>query len=159
MKLTHDEASQLLYREARYMDAASYDEWLSLWAADGVYWVPANDADNDPSRHFALVYLDLDGLRARFMRLVREDAYAQNPPSRLCRVVSNVEVEGIDGDADRAIVHSTFNLTELRRGDQHTFAGRSEHQLLLDDGAWKIERKKVVLVNLDEPIGNLSFLV
>lgn len=158
MRLTHDEARQLLYREARYMDTASYDDWLALWAEQGTYWVPCNDADTDPARHVALLYLDLDGLRARFMRLVRDDAYAQNPPSRLCRVVSNVEIDG-DDDLDTATVHSTFNLTELRRGHQNTFAGRSEHSLVLQEGAWKIERKKVVLVNLDEPIANLSFLV
>jgi 3-phenylpropionate/cinnamic acid dioxygenase small subunit len=159
MKLTIEEACQFLYREARYMDTADYEAWLGLWADDGVYWVPCNDQDADPSRHIALVYADRAGMTGRLRRLQSGDAYTQDPPSRMSRVVSNVEVEPVADNAERALVHSTFNLTEVRRGEIHTFAGRSEHELALTGGEWQIARKKVVLVNLDDPIANLSFLV
>ena len=32
---------QFLYLEAMYLDRKLYDEWLDLFAEDGLYWVPA----------------------------------------------------------------------------------------------------------------------
>lgn len=158
MKLSYEEACGLVYREARLLDSRQYDEWLVMWAGEATYHVPCNDADADPNRHITLLYLDRPGIQARLLRL-GYDAYAQDPPSRMSRVVSNVEVEPVDDDPDSARVHSAFNLTELRRGEQHTFAGRVEHIFVIEDGEWRIRRKKVVLVNLDEPIGNMTFMI
>jgi Ring hydroxylating beta subunit len=30
------------------MDQHAYDEWLSLWTDDALYWVPCNENDFDP---------------------------------------------------------------------------------------------------------------
>jgi 3-phenylpropionate/cinnamic acid dioxygenase small subunit len=54
---------------------------------------------------------------------------------------------------------SGFILYELRRGKERIFAGRYEHRLQLIDGTWKIASKKVVLINNDEVIDNLTFIV
>jgi 3-phenylpropionate/cinnamic acid dioxygenase small subunit len=56
-------------------------------------------------------------------------------------------------------VHSNFNLTELRRSRQDTFAGRTIHKLRPQDSSFKITYKKVLLVNNDEVIDNLTFLI
>ena len=44
------EIAQFLFREARLMDEHRYEEWLTLWADDGVYWVPCGHEDTDPLR-------------------------------------------------------------------------------------------------------------
>jgi 3-phenylpropionate/cinnamic acid dioxygenase small subunit len=56
-------------------------------------------------------------------------------------------------------VYSNFNLTELRRSQQRTFAGRTIHKLRPEGNSFKIAYKKVLLVNNDEVISNLTFLV
>lgn len=153
-----EQVSQFLYREARLLDESRYTEWLALWAPEAEYWVPCNDGDNDPRKHIAVAYLDRKGLEGRVMRLNSGQAYAQDPPSRMCRIVANIEVEEAP-EPHKVVVHANFNLTELRRHEQHTFAGRYEYTLIADNDAWLIERKKATLVNADEPIANLSFFL
>lgn len=155
--LDHHDAQQFLYREARLMDTHAYEAWLALWARDAHYWIPCNADDYDTSRHVSLVNEDRAGLEDRVRRLLSGAHYAQDPRSRLSRVVSNVELE--DVAADELVVHSTFNLSAHRRGRIDVVAGRVVHRLVREDGDVRISAKKVVLVDNDDTIMNLTYLV
>jgi len=157
MPVDRQQIENFLYREARLMDEHAYDEWLSLWTEDALYWVPCNDDDIDPQRHVSIIYDNRARLEDRIERMKSGAAYAQDPKSRLRRMVSNVEVE--EGDNGEVTVYSNFNLTELRRGRQDTFAGRTIHKLRPQGASFKIAYKKVLLVNNDEVIDNLTFLI
>jgi benzoate/toluate 1,2-dioxygenase beta subunit len=157
MPLDRHQIENFLYREARLMDENAYDEWFALWTDDALYWVPANADDIDPLRHVSIVYEDKARLEDRIERLKSGVAYAQDPKSRMRRVISNIELE--EGESGEVIVYSNFNLTELRRSQQRTFAGRTIHKLRPDGNSFKIAYKKVLLVNNDEVISNLTFLV
>jgi benzoate/toluate 1,2-dioxygenase beta subunit len=148
---------RFLYREARLMDENAYAEWLALWADDALYWIPCGGDDVDPMRKVSTVYDDRKRLEARIKRLLSGNAHAQAPPSRLRRVVSNIESEEA---ADGAITtYSNFVLGEVRRGKQDVFIGQSTHKLRPSGDDLRIFFKKVVLVNGDEYIDNLTFLV
>ena len=157
MPVDRHQIENFLYREARLMDEHAYDEWLSLWAEDALYWVPCNEDDIDPQRHVSIIYDNRPRLEDRIERLKSDAAYAQDPKSRLRRVVSNVEIE--EEDNGEVTVYANFNLTELRRSRQDTFAGRTIHKLRPQDASFKIAYKKVLLVNNDEVIDNLTFLI
>jgi 3-phenylpropionate/cinnamic acid dioxygenase small subunit len=157
MPVDRHQIENFLYREARLMDEHAYDEWLSLWTEDALYWVPCNDDDIDPQRHVSIIYDNRPRLEDRIERLKSGAAYAQDPKSRLRRVVSNVEIE--EGDNGEVTVYSNFNLTELRRSRQDTFAGRTIHTLRPHGAGFQIAYKKVLLVNNDEVIDNLTFLI
>ena len=157
MSIDRHKVESFLYREARFMDEHAYDEWLALWTDDAIYWVPCNEDDFDPERHVSIVYENRARLEDRITRLKSGAAYAQDPKSRLSRVVSNVEIE--DGDDSETIVHSTFNVTALRRGRIDVFAGRAIHKLRPDGDSYKIAYKKVLLINNDQVINNLTFLI
>jgi len=146
-----------LYREARLMDENAYAEWLALWADDALYWVPATDDDIDPETHVSTIYDDRARLEARIKRLSSGNAFSQDPKSRMRRVISNIEIE--EGANGEITAYSNFVLTELRRGKQDVFAGRTIHKLRTAGDAFKIFYKKVMLVNNDEFIDNLTFLV
>lgn len=146
-----------LYREARLMDENAYDEWLSLWTDDALYWVPCNRDDSDPLREISAIYDDRTRLQGRIDRLKSGVAYAQDPKSRMRRLISNIEIE--DADNSELIVSSNFMLVELRRSKQDLFAGRTIHRLRPEDDSFRICHKKVLLVNNDEVIDNLTFLV
>ena len=75
------------------------------------------------------------------------------------RLLSNVEVTRTD---DGYEVGSNFILTEIVAQSTHAmrvWAGRSTHRLRRIDGALKLASKKVVLVNGDEAIPTLAFLI
>jgi 3-phenylpropionate/cinnamic acid dioxygenase small subunit len=157
MSVDRHKIESFLYREARLMDEHAYDEWLALWTDDALYWVPCNEDDIDPERHVSIVYENKARLEDRIARLKSGAAYAQDPKSRLSRVVSNIEIE--DESDTEAIVRSTFNVTALRRGWMDIFAGRAVHKLRPEGGSFRIVYKKVLLINNDVVIHNLTFLI
>jgi 3-phenylpropionate/cinnamic acid dioxygenase small subunit len=156
MAVDRVQVEQFIFHEARLMDENRYDEWLELWDDNALYWVPSNRDDLDPQREVSLIYDDRIRLGARILRLKSGAAYAQDPKSRMRRVISNIELAEADGEIT---TESNFMLAELRRGKQDIFAGRTIHRLRLKDGAFRMAYKKVMLVNNDEYIDNLTFLV
>ena len=157
MHLDRGRVEDFLYLEARLMDTHAYDAWLALWTDDALYWVPSNDDDIDPERHVSIVYENRAGLEDRIARLKSGAAYAQDPKSRLSRVISNVEIE--ETSNGELLVHSAFNLTALRRRRIDIFAGHSIYRLRSDGDSFNIAYKKVLLINNDEVIHNLTFLI
>jgi 3-phenylpropionate/cinnamic acid dioxygenase small subunit len=155
-----DRVAEFLFREARLADEHRYDEWLSLWGERVLYYAPCNDDSADPARHTAIIIDDRQRLEERIARLKGGAAHAQDPPSRLRRVIGNVEV--VPGpDANRVEVWSNFVLFETRRGRQQIYAGRCKHVLELGDDGQLVSmlEKRVFLVTNDEPLGNLTFLL
>ena len=156
-RLSRPEAEDILYAEARLLDEVRYKDWLAMLTADAVYWMPCNGDGVDPTREVTLVYDNFARLSDRVARLTSGVAHAQSPPSKTKRLISNVQIDRAEEDA--ATVLSGFILYELRRGKERIFAGRYEHRMRFEDGRWKIAAKKTVLVNNDEVIDNLTFIV
>ncbi len=158
MAIDYRQIEQFVYREARLMDESAYDEWLAMWAEEALYWVPANIDNPDPAHHISTIYDNRSHLEARIKRLKSGMAHAQAPVSRMRRIVSNIEVaERPDGTVE---VQSNFVLGELRRSHQDVFFGRTLHRLCPDGaGGYRIAEKKVLLLNNDGFIDNLTFLV
>lgn len=157
MAVDRQHVEQFLYYEADLMDEHRYDEWLSLWTDDALYWVPTGRDEIDPKREISLIYDDRTRLQVRIARLKSGFAHAQEPKSRMRRIVSNIVIG--ETENDEIIVSSNFLLAELRRGKQDMFAGRSIHRLRPYQGSFKLVFKKVLLVNNDESIDNLTFLI
>lgn len=151
------EAEAFLIKEARLMDEHRYDEWLELWEPELVYWIPCNEDDFDPGRHVSLIYDGRDGLTERLWRLKGKQAHAQRPKSKLLRTVSNIVIEQDDGGT--LVVSSAFVLGEVRNGVQSIYLGRNLHTLVRRGEALRMKQKKVMLLNNDAPLGNLTFLL
>ena len=147
-----------LYREARLADESRYDEWVSLWTEDAIYWLPANINDYDPREHISIVYDDRERLQDRVDRLKSGAAWAQEPRSRMRRIISNIEIEPQSTGKD-ITVHSNFVLGELRRGRQTIYFAGQIHRLRPSPDGLRMAYKKVMLINNNEPIHNMSFLI
>jgi 3-phenylpropionate/cinnamic acid dioxygenase small subunit len=109
------------------------------------------------SDQISIIYDNRTRLVARIKRLASGYAFAQDPKSRVRRVISNIE---IDQAADGVVTTwSNFALGEFRRGGQDIFVGRTLHRLRPEGDSFKILLKKVLLINSDGYIDNLTFLV
>ena len=108
---------QFLYREARLCDEHRFGEWESLWTDDAIYWVPANGDDTDPTRRVSVLFDNRSRIATRIRQLESGKRHAQSPPSRLARLVGNVEVLADDGA--ELTVASVFTIHESRAARHH----------------------------------------
>lgn len=158
MDSLREPVERFLFLEADCMDEFRLEEWMALWAPEALYWVPCNRDQADPERHVSIIYDDYARIQDRVARLGSRAAHSQVPRSRMRRLISNIV---IDRDRDELVeVHSNFMLAELRHGRQDLFAGKSRHLLRIEPaGGFRIAAKTVWLINNDEPIDNLTFLI
>jgi benzoate/toluate 1,2-dioxygenase subunit beta len=156
MATLRERIEEFLFHEAKLIDEHRYDEWLALWTEDCLYWVPCNSDDADPARQAMIIYDNRARLDERVYRLTSGAAWAQQPRSRTRRLISNVEVRETDGGY---AVESNCLIAELRRSRQDLFAARVLHTLRPAGASFRIALKKVLLLNNDEAIDNLTFLV
>lgn len=147
-----------LFKEARLCDEGLYDAWGELWTDDGVYWVPVNENDYDPREHLSIIYDDRAQLQDRLDRLKSGKAWSQEPKSRMCRVVGNVELGAVLANGGLE-VYSKYTLGEVRSGLQTTYFARVLHHLRNEPDGLRMALKKVMLVNNDEPLHNVTFLL
>ena len=156
MPVDRGAVEKLLYYEARLMDEHRYDEWFALWAEDATYWVPCNADDIDPAHNVSVIYDRRGQLRNRIQRL-KETLWLKEQAPRLKRLIANIEIES--GPPDEIVVNSNFILAELLRHQQYIWAGSTTHKLVSNDNSFKIKYKKVILLNNNEPLPNMLFLI
>ena len=149
---------QFVFMEARLQDDHQYEAWESLWTDDGIYWVPANGDNIDPEREMSIIYDNRSRIALRIRQLLTGKHHTQAPPSRLRRLVSNVEVLGQTDDGEIEVGANTM-IFESNLRDDTIWATRNEYRLRPEGDAWRMAYKKVRLVNNDKAIYTLSFLV
>ena len=151
-----DRIRAFLYLEARLMDENRYLDWLNLFAENCEYWIPSNEEDIDPTRQVSILYGDRTMLENHVQRLAEGNAFAQSPPSRMRRIVGNVEVAPRE---DGWSAEANFMVIEIRKHQQRLHGGRSCYELIEEGGSFRMTRKKVLLVGIDEHQENVTFLL
>jgi 3-phenylpropionate/cinnamic acid dioxygenase small subunit len=153
--VTERELTQFVYREARLLDEARFTEWLDLFAADGVYWMPLAPNQTDAKLHTSLMHEDKLLLQIRIERLSGARTFSQQPPSRCHHLLQQPEVLSMDEAAGRYRVRTSFHYVETREDQQFLLAGWATHDLVRVEGALRIALKRVDLVNCDAAFGNI----
>jgi benzoate/toluate 1,2-dioxygenase beta subunit len=148
---------RLLYREARLLDQLLYEEWLTLYAPEFVYWVPATPGGGDPRREVAVTFDDRRRTEDRIYRFRTGYAWSQAPPSRTVRLIGNVEVFSTT-QADVMMVRSNFSIGEFW-GETRTLTGWAGHRCVERGGKWLIQCKQVNLIDCDQSLRNPSIVL
>jgi 3-phenylpropionate/cinnamic acid dioxygenase small subunit len=156
--LLQREIEEFLYREAELLDAHRYQEWLDLLADDVHYWMPIrrNVPHDEPEREFTREGLDVnwfdegkDTLTRRVKQIQTGIHWAEEPPSRICHMISNVQVAqtASEGAAPSEVaVRSRFLIYRNRVETETDFlVGKREDVLRRVEGSWKIARRKIIL--------------
>lgn len=158
-----DELAQLerfIYTEAQFADESRYDDWESLVDDDMIYWVPRGEGDFSPDRDVSIINDNRARLATRIRQLKTGTRHSQTPASSMRRLISNMVARRLN--ANEFFVESNFALFEMQiqSMDKMTiWAGRTTHKLRATENGLKMYFKKVVLINGDQPIPTLSFLV
>lgn len=148
---TQHAVEQFLYRQAEVLDARRWDDWLDLFTADGLYWMPASEDQETGDGQPNIFYEDHDLMSMRVKRVSHPRAHSQRPPNRMIHVVSNVVIEEQDRWTGDLVARSKFHVAEYRNDQTRHFAGKYRHHLAKTDDGYRIKLQRVDLVNAEGP--------
>ena len=154
-----DEATRLLYREARLLDEGRFEEWLELFTPDGVYWVPSRRGQSDPRGVASIIYEDRAILALRVERLAQARAHALSPMPRTTHLVTNIELLEAADDHSAAGIGCALIVVEHRNDRQRIYSGHGRYMLRRTDGVLRIASKRVDLVDCDAIQAPISILL
>ncbi len=152
--LLEREIENFLYQEAELLDERRYDEWLDLIAEDIQYHMPirrnvkfGQQARENTSDESEVSWFD-EGkatLAGRVRQINTGLHWAEEPVSRVCHLVSNVQV--LDVQTDQVQVKSRFLVYRNRMQDETDFfVGKREDVLRRDPvTAWKVAKRTIIL--------------
>jgi len=153
---TRQQIEDFLYTEARLLDQRDYEQWVALFAEDGIYWVPAGD-EADPNESVALIYDNKKRLEERLIRIGSNRFWAQQPVTQTCRIVGNVVATEAAGDEIE--VRSRLIMTVLRRDRKELLSGVCDFRLRQEGDGYLIVNKTVRLIEREQHFDNLTFLI
>jgi benzoate/toluate 1,2-dioxygenase beta subunit len=153
-----DAFRHLLEREARYLDQLRYDDWLAMYCAECIYWVPSTPKAGDPRREISVMFDDRRRLEDRIYRMRTGFAWSQAPASRTVRLITNVEVFAAARD-DARMLRSNFLISEFWGDETRLLTGWAGYRVLHDGDSWKIQAKQVNLIDCDQCIRNPSIIL
>jgi len=159
------EVEQFLYREARLLDDRRFHDWLELFTDDVRYWMasrtnrypksskaisildPDRYVEDDVGHEDELAILDesKETLTGRVARLDTGMAWAEDPPSRTRHVLSNIEVEPGDVEAELRVYCNFIVYRSRAETEQDFYVGARRDVLRRVEGAWKIAHRKLIL--------------
>ena len=152
-------ATALLTLEAEYLDRRRWQDWLSLYTEDAVFWAPAWAGDetwtSDPQRQVSLIWADRLNLAARIFRVEGGDSFASVPLPLTVHLVTGIALTSVAAETVEVranwLVHSF-----LRISGAIVRAGRYEYGLRRAGAELKIVRKKV-FIHDDAITGAIDF--
>ena len=156
--LLKDEIEQFLYQEAELLDERRFDEWLDFLTEDIRYWMPMrrNVKFGELDREFTREGHDInwfdegkDTLVRRVNQILTGVHWAEEPLSRVCHSVSNIQIL----DATPSLSQPTEVSMKCRflvyrnRVETETdiLVGKREDNLRSVNGQWKIAQRKIIL--------------
>lgn len=137
------EVERFINFEARLLDEWQLEEWAKLFTADARYWIPADLPDGRPGEVVGLVDDDAERIRGRVQRLLSRHAHADVPRPRTRHLITNVRVDGVNGDDVSATAY--FLVYRSRNNRLDPFVGQYKYELRRADGTFKIRSRAAIL--------------
>jgi 3-phenylpropionate/cinnamic acid dioxygenase small subunit len=146
---TRDEVEAFLFRQAELLDGKSWQDFIDLFTADGVYWMPASPEQTTWDGVPSIFAEDRNLMTVRMKRLTHPRAWSQAPMWGTSHLVGNVVVEKDDGD--EIVARSRFHMMEFRRDASRHFAGSYRHHLRRTPEGLRLRLQRVDMVNGQGP--------
>lgn len=154
-----EEIESFLYEEAELLDQRRFHEWLDTLAEDLVYFMPirrnvkfgqhAQAENTDPEKDISWFDEDKWTLTKRVEQILTGVHWAEEPLSRVCHLVSNIQLLDVAPTADSALeatVRSRFLVYQNRvQYETYLFVGKRTDILRKVDGQWKLRRREIIL--------------
>lgn len=162
------EIEQFLYFEANLLDSHQYKEWYELLAQDVRYWMPIRlnltraDRAARGGDHSKLALFDdtKETMWIRIKRLLSGKAWAEEPPSRVRHLVTNVRIRPHHDDTEYE-VRSCFLVHRSRlerQSDEYVGERVDILRRTNKPQGWEIVRREIYLDQATILSNNISVL-
>lgn len=154
-----------LIDEAELLDRYQYDEWLSLVTLDVTYRLPVRTnvyvGEGDGISDYCHLDENHETLWVRVRRIVDNLGWAEDPPSRTKRFVSNLRVSVVDDNEVEALSYLWFTRSRGNLPNYETVACERRDRLRRDgeSGRFKLASRDVIVDQTSLGITNLSFFL
>jgi len=159
------EFEQWLYDEAQLLDDIQFDEWFDLMHPSLRYQMPVRVNKEgverpDYSTEMFTFNDDIELLKLRVERLKTDYAWAEIPPSRTRRYVSNVRVKDyVEGT--NAVIKSYLLIYRSRSTDIHhdLISGERNDEFVFEEGKWKLSKRVFIVDQTTINTRNLAIFI
>ncbi len=146
--------------EAALLDSGRFDDWLTLFAPDGHYWVPLlGAAQPDPISHNSIAFEDRLLLQLRIDRLKNPRAHSQHPKSACQHVLQRPVLESDDPATGEITLRTPFIYIEARGEDQVLLTGSCCHRLVRGPDGLLIRQKRIDLLNAQSALPAIQLFI
>jgi 3-phenylpropionate/cinnamic acid dioxygenase small subunit len=150
---------ELVYLEARLIDEKRFDEWYELFTEDALYWMPLTRDQPPGAAHTSLFHEDKLLLKVRIERLRQPNAFSQQQPSFCQHILQQPALESGNPDSGPCVIRTPFVYAEARLDHQLLLAGVVYHHLVRKADSWRIQMKKIELLNRDAALPSIELLL
>ncbi len=168
--LLKHEMEEFLYHEAELLDERRFEAWLELLTEDLRYFMPMrrNVKFGELDREFTREGQDInwfdegkDTLTRRVKQILTGIHWAEEPLSRICHMVSNVQVLQANPsfhNPSEVSLKSRFLIYRNRvETETDQLVGKREDTVRRVDGEWKLCQRKIILDQSVLLAKNLTF--
>jgi 3-phenylpropionate/cinnamic acid dioxygenase small subunit len=149
----YNEIAQFLYEEAELLDQQRIEEWTALLAEDLSYTAPLREtrAGRDQRRNtiYSTKHFDDDyaSILGRAGRLRTKSAWAEDPPSRTRRIITNILVRESGAANEYAVTSYLFMARSRHENPDYQFISAARNDTLRRDakGGYKLARREIII--------------
>ncbi|WP_395335273.1 3-phenylpropionate/cinnamic acid dioxygenase subunit beta [Novosphingobium sp. BL-8A] len=156
---------ETLYDEAAALDERRFDDWVAFLAEDLIYTAPLRLTRNGPNKDRDVVrtmkHFD-ENYGSILMRTGRlsKSAWAEDPPSRTRRFVTNVRIAESDKTGEYEVVSYLFvERSRFDNPENETLTAERRDVWRLVDGNYKLSVREIIVDQSTLGMSNLAIFL
>ena len=151
------EVTAFIWQEGDMLDHGEYEGWLKMWTEKGTYIIPIDPRETDFENTLNYAYDDHHMRELRVQRLTGGESISTSPQPRTVRMQSRFRVLADDGT--QVTVRCAQNIREFRKESLRFYSADLTYELIRSEGSFKIQRKVISLINSDDALAGIGYIL
>ncbi|MFQ6591007.1 MULTISPECIES: aromatic-ring-hydroxylating dioxygenase subunit beta [Pseudomonas] len=151
------EVTAFIWQEGDMLDHGEYDGWLKMWTGQGTYIIPIDPKETDFENTLNYAYDDQHMRELRVRRLTGGESISTSPQPRTVRMQSRFRVLADDGVL--VTVRCAQSIREFRKESLKFYSADLTYELIRSEGGFKIQRKVISLINSDDALAGIGYIL
>jgi 3-phenylpropionate/cinnamic acid dioxygenase small subunit len=152
-----NQVTGFIWAEGDMLDHGEFETWMNLWADKGTYIIPIDPKEEDFENTLNYAYDDHHMRKLRVQRLTGGESISTSPQPRTVRTLSRFRV--LFESDQHVTVRCAQNLREFRKDSLKHYSADIVYELERAGDSFKIQRKLVRLINSDDTLAGIGYIL